>query len=148
MVLGCTFYPAFWVDYDGLEELVSLMFISCSFISPFDDLVISVHTLRFKISGGRRLFFRDFWNPPPHPQLILTPLFINFPKFTREYKDVYTQITDSWCFVKYYKWLRNIPEIPMLSELNKVFNDDLIFVTSLSYCFHPPFILTPHLTIF
>ena len=46
--------------------------------------------------------------------------------------------------------VRNILEIPMLNELNKVFKDNPIFVSSLLYFVPtPPFILTPpRLTIF
>ena len=49
-------------------------------------------TLRFKISGGGGgtfIFFVIFGDPP---QLILTPPFINFLNFMREYKEVHTNI--------------------------------------------------------
>ena len=49
-------------------------------------------TLRFKINGGGRSFFRDFCRFPP--QLILTPPFINFFNFTRDYKEVRKYIID------------------------------------------------------
>ena len=50
----------------------------------------------------------------------------------------------------YCKWLLNILETLMLSEVNKVFKDNPTFVSSLLN-FVPtslPFILTPHLIIF
>ena len=37
-----------------------------------------------------------FWSPP---QLILTPPFINFRNFLREYNEVHKYIIDSWCFL-------------------------------------------------
>ena len=39
---------------------------------------------------------------------------------------------------RYHKWLRNIPEIQMLNELNKVFKDNPIFISFLFYFTLPP----------
>ena len=78
------------------------------------------------------------------PQLILTlPPFIHFSNFTREYKEVYKYIRQ--LVFRFYKWLRNILEIPMLSQVNKVFRNNPISVSSLLYFvpipayFDPPF---------
>ena len=68
----------------------------------------SFPTLRFKINGGLLLFYFD-------------PPFINFINIS----------------FRYCKRLRNILEIPMLSEVNKVFKDNPDFVSSLLY-FVPP----------
>ena len=87
--------------------------------------------------GKTFIFFVIFGDPP---QLILTPPpFINFSNFTREYKEVHTHITDSCCFVTASGSAIYQTEIPMLSEVNKVLKDNLIFVCSLLY-----FVPTPH----
>ena len=73
-------------------------------------------------------------------QLILTPPFINFLDFTREYKEVNNHRV---LVFRYYKRLLNILEIPMLSEVNEVFKDNPNFVSSLLY-----FVPTPRLSSF
>ena len=50
------------------------------------------HTLRLKINGGDVYFFVIFGDPP---QLILTPPFINFSNFSRDYTEVHKYIIDS-----------------------------------------------------
>ena len=53
----------------------------------------------------------------------------------REYKEVRTHIT--LLVFRYYKWLRNILEIPMLSEVNNVFC--ILFLASVYFDPPPPF---------
>ena len=71
-----------------------------------------------------------FWPPPP-------PRFNQFLEFHVS-------------LLTYCKRLRNILEIPMLSEVNKVFKDNPNFVSSLLYfvLMHSPFILSPSLINF
>ena len=69
--------------------------------------------------GGEGVYFSWFLQTPPAAYFDPSPRppFINFSNFTRDY-----------C-----KRLRIIPEIPILSEVNKVFKDNPNFVSSLLY---------------
>ena len=72
---------------------------------------------RVQNKGGDVLnFFVIFADPP---QLILTPLFINFLNFTRDNTEVHKYIIDFDISLLWYT--TNVLEIPMLSEVNKVF---------------------------
>ena len=44
---------------------------------------------------------------------------------------------------RYCEWLRNILEIPMLSEVNEIFKDNPNFVSSLSYFVPTPVYFDP-----
>ena len=85
----------------------------------------------FVIFGDPRSLF---WPPPP---------FINFSNFSRGYIEVHKYIIDSWRFISVLKRLRNIIEIPMLSEVNKVSKIILFSSLSFFYILPPPLILIP-----
>ena len=86
-------------------------------------------TLRFKINGGT-FSLGDFWRPP---QRILTPP----PRLLISRGNTKKFINISDLMFRYCKRLRNILEIPMLSEV-KVFKDNPIFVSFRIY-----FVSTP-----
>ena len=103
------------------------------------------NTLRFKINGGRRSFFFVIYADPR--QLFFDPPFQLISRIsqgiTKKFIDQNIEVDVS--LFTYCKRLRNILEIPMLSEVNKVFKDNPNFVSSLLYFLpiHSPFILSP-----
>ena len=83
--------------------------------------------------GGGDIYLFVIFSDLYHRILFWPTQFINFLNFTRDYKKVHKYIIDGWYSVTVLKWLRNILEIRILSEVNKVFKDNPNFVSSLLY---------------
>ena len=75
-----------------LSIYIPLVLSSYIFIA-FTPLDLATRTLRFKINGGGRLFFREFWRLPA--AYFDPPPFINFSNISRDYTEVHKYIIDS-----------------------------------------------------